>query len=88
LDKDKARRKEAKRTLKRLKGTLRYLEEGKVWEDPLQSEEFQRMKGLIESGYSAGHSNLIQRLLTLIRHPIFLLMLVVLVMLLVNWLQH
>jgi hypothetical protein len=88
VDKDEARRKEAERTLKRIKGTLHHLEDGSAWEDPLQSEEFQRMKGLIESGYTRQRPGLSQRLLTLLRHPVFLLLLVIAVVLLVNWLQR
>lgn len=88
VDEEKARRKEAKRTLKRIKGTLKKLDDDSAWKDPLDSEEFEWMKNLIESGYQHNRPSLFQRMLVLIRHPILLVFLImVLAMLIQRWLE-
>lgn len=88
MDKEKSRRKEAERTLERIKGTLNHLEDGSAFKDPLENQEFQRMKSLIESGYSHSHPSLFKRLLILLRHPIFLALFILLFAMLIYWFQH
>jgi hypothetical protein len=83
VDKDKARQKEAKRTLNRIKGTLDYLQGDSNGEIPEQeSKEFKRMKNLLEYGYTRNSPGLIQRIKLLIVHPIFLVLIILLLLLL------
>lgn len=51
MDLEKARRKEARRTLKRIRGTLRQLEDGSASKDPINRDEFRWMKQLVEQGF-------------------------------------
>jgi hypothetical protein len=81
MNEEEARQKEAERTLKRIKGTLHHLEDGSAWEDPLSSnKEFQRMKRLIESGYSHQRNSPVSRLLSWIRSPLAVILLIVLLL--------
>lgn len=86
MDENKARRKEAERTLKRIRGTLNHLEDGSAWEDPLaQNKEYQRMKSLIQHGYTRNSAGPAKRLLLLIRYPVFLLFLVLSMVVIFDW---
>ncbi len=83
MDEEKARQKEARRTLNRIKSTLSKLEDGSTSEDALEeSEEYQRMKELLEHGYAHNKPGQIQRLLILLRHPVFFVTGLILILLL------
>ena len=80
MDEEKARKKEARRTLNRIKSTLR-----KVEQDPAagleKTQEYQRMKDLLEHGYAHRKPGQIQYLLILLRHPVFFVTGIILVLL-------
>ena len=71
MDDDKALRKEAQRTLKRIKDTLSTLQHSSADRGEIKdTEEFQRMKDLLDHGYAHNKPCLIQQLVILLRHPV------------------
>lgn len=83
MDGDKARQKEARRTLKRIKGTLSKLGQGEGNASDLEeSEEYRRMKDLLEHGYAHNKPKPAWLALVLLRHPVFFVVTVTLVLLL------
>lgn len=85
---EEARRKEAERTLHRIKGTLKHLEDGSAWDDPVtENEEILRIKKLIESGYSHEQPGLFNRLYSLASRPVFLVSLLIAILLLAGYLR-
>jgi len=89
MDKEEARQKEAERTLKRIKATLNQLEDGSAWQDPVsENEEIQRMKKLLESGYSHDRPGLLKRLSLLVSRPAFLALLITVILVFIELLQR
>ncbi|MCG6937956.1 MAG: hypothetical protein LJE83_07245 [Gammaproteobacteria bacterium] len=85
MNKEEARQKEAERTLKRIKGTLHHLNDGSAWEDPIsENEEFQRMKQLVQAGYSHDQPNPINRLKSLVKRPASLILLIIIFLVVVE----
>ena len=82
MNNEKARKKEAERTLKRIKGTLNQLEEDERRQIASLSdnEEFQRMKRILESGYSHDQPSFFKRIQLILWHPIFLIIALLLFM--------
>jgi hypothetical protein len=86
MDEEKARKKEAKRTLNRIKSTLSKLEDGSGFasKNALEkSEEYQRMKELLEHGYAHNKPGPIKQILILIRHPVFVVFLIIVFLMIV-----
>ena len=63
MDPEQARKLEAERTLQRIRGTLRQLEDEPDHPDPVNREEFEWMRSLVEDGYRAQRSRTLRRLL-------------------------
>ncbi len=83
MDKDRARQKEAKRTLNRIRGTLNILQQDSAPEEAVEdTEEYRHMKDLLEHGYSHNKPGLITQFLVLIKHPVFLVLLIIIVLML------
>jgi hypothetical protein len=89
MDNEEARQKEAERTLQRIKGTLNHLEDGSAWHDPFTvNQEFQRMKKLVESGYSHNQPGFLKRLNSLIRGSATMVLLIIAILLMIQLLQR
>ena len=85
MNHQQARQKEARRTLQRIRGTLHRLQEGSAWDQPLeQTDEFKRMKQLLESGYQPDRA-LSARLKALFRKPLVWFALLMLCAALIEW---
>jgi len=72
MDPEQARRLEAERTLQRIRGTLKQLDETTGRPDPANRDEFAWMQSLIEEGYRAQRR---QSLRLLLRRFLYLLLL-------------
>ena len=89
MDDEEARQKEAERTLNRIKGTLHHLEDGSAWEEPItDNEEFQRMKQLIESGYSHTQPGRLDKFRKRISKPIIPVLLIIAILVIVELMQR
>jgi hypothetical protein len=86
VDEEKARQKEAKRTLDRIRRTLNNVQDESGNRPAVEeSKEYRRMKDLLEHGYSHNKPGLLEQILILIKHPVFLVFLVLIVLtLLIN----
>ncbi len=61
MDPEQARKLEAERTLQRIRGTLKQLDEEQPRPDPANREEFRWMQSLIEDGYRAQRRRVLYR---------------------------
>ncbi len=71
MDPEQARQLEAERTLQRIRGTLKQLDDTPERQDPANRDEFAWMQSLIEDGYRAQRR---QSLRLLLRRFLYLLL--------------
>ena len=89
MDEEEARQKEAERTLKRIKGTLHHLDDGSAWEEPISdNEEYQRMKKLVQSGYSHNRYAPVKWLISAFKRPALLVILTIVVLIAIELMQR
>lgn len=84
MDKEKARQKEARRTLNRIRGTLNSVHQDAKHSRAVEdTQEYRHMKDLLEHGYAHNKPGPLKQFLILIKHPVFAVFVIILLLMLI-----